>query len=235
MRSTRTFLSTAYPSASRNLASSSAGRGRTAALDGLAGTGAVGVERDLGPAVRLAGDRGEGRVRLELLELVGVDAAGVVELTGLERLDHGVRVLEELDHHLVRVALRAPVLGVAGEAGVLAGLPLLEDVRPRAHERRVERVLRDLVVVLVLVDVRGEDGDVDLEDAVRLVRGVGDEGGVVRALNLGHAGVLDPRVQVARADVRLRRRWRRRPGPTSSTRPWTWPGSRRTTSSPRGS
>ncbi len=49
----------------------------------------------------------------------------------------------------------------------------------------------------------GQDRDVDLEDAVRLVRGVGDERAVVRALDLGDARVLDVRVEIAGADVRV--------------------------------
>jgi hypothetical protein len=53
---------------------------RAAVLDRLVGPGAVGVEGELAPAVRLALGRRVRRVGRERLELLRVDVVGVVEL-----------------------------------------------------------------------------------------------------------------------------------------------------------
>jgi hypothetical protein len=66
------------------------------------------------------------------------DAPDVVDLAGLERLDHRVAAREVLEDDLVLGALlRAPVVGVAGEADVVAGHPLDGLVRARPDDGRL--------------------------------------------------------------------------------------------------
>ena len=177
--------------------------GRAAVLDGLAVGRAVAVEGELGPAVGAAHDGRDAGLGLEGLQLVGVRVPGVVDLAGLEGLDHRVGALEELDDDLVRRPLLAPVLRVAHEPDVLARLPLLGDVRSGADERRLELGLADRLVVVGAPDVLGDDREVGLEDPVRRVRGGRDHRLVVGTLDLGDAGVLEARVEVPGADVGL--------------------------------
>ena len=178
-------------------------RRRAAALDRLAVRRAVAVERELGPPVRGPDHGRDPDVRLERLQLLGDGVAGVVDLARLERLHHRVGALVEDDDDLVGCALRAPVLGVAHEAGELAGLPLGERVRAGADERRLELGLGDPGVVELAPDVLRDDRQVRLEDPIGRVLRVGDHRRVVGALDLGDAGVGEAGIQVSGADVRL--------------------------------
>ena len=69
------------------------------------------------PAVGAARDGLDVRVGLELLELLGVGAMGVVELARLEGLDHRVGGLVDDDVDLIGEALSSPVVRIALVAG----------------------------------------------------------------------------------------------------------------------
>ena len=91
------------------------------------------VERHLGEAALVALVRDEVVVVLQLVERVPGDVPGRVELTGLERGDHRVGVVELAHHDRVHGRLATPIVGVGLEARELALLELLEHEGPRAH------------------------------------------------------------------------------------------------------
>ncbi len=161
-------------------------RGRTALRDGVAGPGAVAVEAELDPAVRLAGDRLDVRLGLQPVELLDRDGAGVIDVALDERLDHRVGVLEDLDEDLVLVPLLLQeVVRVPLEVDDLVGRVLDDLVLPGTDHRRLEQVARaDGQVGLLAEDVLRQDRDVGLEDLRGPVVRVQDHGLVVGALRL---------------------------------------------------
>ena len=176
---------------------------RSAVRDRLAGVRPVLVERELRPAVGAARDRLDVRIGLQLVELVGVGAVRVVELTRLEGLDHGVTGLVDDDVDLVREPLLAPVVRIALVADELAGLPFDGLIRAGPDERRRELGLADRLVRLLAPDVLGDDRDRDLEHPVGRVVGRRDQRRRVRARDRGHPGVLHGRFEIAGAEGHL--------------------------------
>ena len=161
------------------------------------------VELQLHPAGELARDRHDVRLALELLELLDRDAPGAVDVAALERLDHRVGVLEDLDVDLVGRALLPVPVGVANQVDRLIRCVFGDLVLAGSHERRLEVDIADRLVGLFAVDVLGQDRDGGLEDLGGPVVRVQEHRLGVRALGFRHSGILQPGVDVAIPDVRV--------------------------------
>ena len=178
------------------------GRSAVALLD------AAGVEGELRVAIGDAGHGLDVRIALQGVELVRQDVPDVVELTGLQRLDHrvGCRELGE-DDLVLGALLGAPIVRVAGEPDELARLPLHGLVGAGPDDRRLvleePGLLRiaDLGQRVLRPDVLRQDRDVGLEDdRVREVRGQDERLGI-RRLDLVQAGIRQVRLEVPLAEV----------------------------------
>ncbi|CAB4743945.1 unannotated protein [freshwater metagenome] len=133
------------------------------------------VERDLTETRRGGRDRRDFGDLLQGLIHAEVKAVGKIDLSGLQCLPEGVRIVVDLEDDLIDGSLAAVPVGVGLEPGELPRAPLDHHVRARANRRRLRGAdvleLAHLLAVNGLPDVLGEN---EHEEVVHDRAGLGD-------------------------------------------------------------